>query len=215
MRAPVGWGFKPPSNQVDAPHLHQFASARGCLQPLKCASNRLKIKRLCRVFHSRSNEMRGSSLSTPLTIGIGLAIAFSAAIPRVAFAGQAAETHPAVSSDSQAQFQQTFAQWRDRHGVSGETCLAQPDGAADPGRRWYYHVDAATQRHCWYQKPIGAGPAPAAKTSRAQAADSGHSKKRARAVPITAGERASTLPLTPGERDALFRQFQQWRDQQP
>jgi hypothetical protein len=170
-------------------------------------------------------------------IGIGFVIAFSVAIPRAAFAGQAPEFQTDVSRADQAQIQK-FAQWRDRHGVSGETCLAQPDGTAAPGTRWHYHIDAVTERQCWYQKPVGAAPAVAAaktshvtvaKTSRAQAPDSGHSKKRPRpaerasalpaapaerasALPAAPAERASTLPLTPPERETLFRQFQQWRE---
>jgi hypothetical protein len=176
--------------------------------------------------------MRAAAFSTVLMIDIGFAITFSTAIPRAAFAGQAPEFQTDVSRADQAQFQK-FAQWRDRHGVSGETCLAQPEGAAAPGTRWHYHIDAVTQRQCWYQKPVGAAPAvaagknshvTAAKTSRAQAPDSGRSKRRPRpaerasALPVAPVERASalpaasTLPLTPPERETLFRQFQQWRE---
>ncbi|HEY7298909.1 MAG TPA: hypothetical protein VH684_13460 [Xanthobacteraceae bacterium] len=164
--------------------------------------------------------MRARALSVG-SIGIGFAIVFWAAIPRVSLAGSEANEPPAnFSSSEQAQFQK-FAQWQDRHGALGETCLPQPDGAAVPGTRWHYHVDAATQRHCWYQKPVAAAsgaPVPAAKKSRAQAADSGHSKKRARPaertspVPAASTERASRLPLTPAERETLFRRFQQWRE---
>jgi hypothetical protein len=146
--------------------------------------------------------MRVTAFSTGLTIGIGFAIAFSGAIPRAAAAGPASEPQTDFSRGDQTQFQK-FALWRDRHGVTGETCLSQPEGAAAPGSRWYYHVDAATQRHCWYQKQLGAAPSPAhaAKTSRAQAPDSADSKHRAR-----------SLPLTAAGRETLFRQFQQWRE---
>ncbi len=163
--------------------------------------------------------MRATAFSTALTIGTGSVIAFLATIPPAAFAAKVAEPRTDLSHTDQAQFQK-FAQWWDRHGASGETCLSQPDGAAAPGSRWYYHIDAATQRHCWYQKRLGAAPTPArtAKSSRAQAPDSAHSKKRARAperaspLRVAPAERASTLPLTPPERETLFRQFQQWRE---
>src|SRR6476661_4991106 len=31
-----------------------------------------------------------------------------------------------------------------------ETCLAAPKGVAPQGRHWYYHLDRASQRKCWY-----------------------------------------------------------------
>jgi hypothetical protein len=34
-------------------------------------------------------------------------------------------------------------------GTAGE-CLAGPKGTAPDGRHWYYRIDRATQRHCWY-----------------------------------------------------------------
>jgi hypothetical protein len=164
--------------------------------------------------------MRGAAFPTALTIAVGVAIAISAAIPRAAFARE--EPQSDISIAGRAQFQK-FAQWRDSHGASGETCLSQPGGAAEPGTRWHYHIDAATQRQCWYQKRLGAAPTPAraAKTSRAQAPDSVHSKKRARPAehggpsPVGPAARASTLPLTTPERETLFRRFQQWQAERP
>jgi hypothetical protein len=181
--------------------------------------NLTKIKLLCHVFHSRSNAMRASAFPAALTIGIGLAIAASVAGPPAAFASQSPEPEAAVSSagagSDQGQLQK-FAQWRDRHGAIGDTCLPEPNGAAEPGTRWHYHLDAATQRHCWYQKPVGAAPVaahvPAAKKSHAQAADSPVAKRHPRALPPAAVERASTVPLTAAQRETLFRQFQHWRE---
>jgi hypothetical protein len=31
-----------------------------------------------------------------------------------------------------------------------EDCAAGPKGASPPGQHWYYRVDRATHRHCWY-----------------------------------------------------------------
>jgi hypothetical protein len=32
-------------------------------------------------------------------------------------------------------------------------CLANPSGQAAPGNHWYYHLDRASGRRCWYQRP--------------------------------------------------------------
>ncbi len=36
-------------------------------------------------------------------------------------------------------------------------CLAKPNGAAAPGNHWYYHVDRASGRRCWYQRAGSGG----------------------------------------------------------
>jgi len=35
-------------------------------------------------------------------------------------------------------------------------CLSNPGRTAAPGSRWYYRIDRATQRKCWYLKPSDA-----------------------------------------------------------
>jgi hypothetical protein len=35
-------------------------------------------------------------------------------------------------------------------------CLAKPTTAAAPGNHWYYHVDRASGRQCWHQRPVNA-----------------------------------------------------------
>src|SRR5689334_15237144 len=40
---------------------------------------------------------------------------------------------------------------------AGADCLAKPNAPSTPGNHWYYRVDRASGRHCWYQRPtIGA-----------------------------------------------------------
>jgi hypothetical protein len=34
--------------------------------------------------------------------------------------------------------------------AKGEECRAQPDGSSPAGLHWYYRVDRANNRHCWY-----------------------------------------------------------------
>ena len=33
-------------------------------------------------------------------------------------------------------------------------CLAKPDAQSAPGNHWYYHLDRASGRRCWYQRPV-------------------------------------------------------------
>src|SRR6516162_6975009 len=32
----------------------------------------------------------------------------------------------------------------------GDECRAKPDGSSPAGLHWYYRVDRANNRHCWY-----------------------------------------------------------------
>ena len=34
--------------------------------------------------------------------------------------------------------------------AKGDECRAKPDGTAPAGLHWYYRVDRANNRHCWY-----------------------------------------------------------------
>lgn len=38
-------------------------------------------------------------------------------------------------------------------------CLAAPSGAAPNGQHWYYHLDHASKRKCWYLRALGAAAA--------------------------------------------------------
>src|SRR3954451_16600657 len=39
-----------------------------------------------------------------------------------------------------------------------ETCLTGPKGAAPKGSHWYYRIDHATKRNCWYVRAEGEKP---------------------------------------------------------
>src|SRR5258708_29356183 len=50
------------------------------------------------------------------------------------------------------------------------TCLSGPKGAAPKGSHWYYRIDHATKRNCWYvraegEKPVAAQTSPVSQTS--------------------------------------------------
>jgi hypothetical protein len=51
-----------------------------------------------------------------------------------------------------------------------EACLSGPKGAAPKGSHWYYRVDHATKRNCWYvraegEKPVASQNSPLSQTS--------------------------------------------------
>src|SRR5262245_30382811 len=38
---------------------------------------------------------------------------------------------------------------------AAEACKAGPGGAAPKGMHWYYRINRATSKHCWYLGPVG------------------------------------------------------------
>jgi hypothetical protein len=53
---------------------------------------------------------------------------------------------------------------------AADNCLAGPKGAAPKGSHWYYRIDRATKRNCWYvraagEKPVSSPSASIAKVS--------------------------------------------------
>src|SRR5215813_716822 len=52
-------------------------------------------------------------------------------------AGAVARAEPAAAASSSA----------------GADCLANPSAPSAPGNHWYYRIDRASGRHCWYERP--------------------------------------------------------------
>jgi hypothetical protein len=53
---------------------------------------------------------------------------------------------------------------------AADTCLSGPKGAAPKGSHWYYRIDHATKRNCWYvraegDKPVASQNSPLSQTS--------------------------------------------------
>jgi hypothetical protein len=53
------------------------------------------------------------------------------------------------------------------HGAAhaADNCLSGPKGAAPKGSHWYYRVDHAAKRNCWYVRAEGEKPVPAQNSS--------------------------------------------------
>src|ERR1700747_135683 len=39
--------------------------------------------------------------------------------------------------------------------LHADDCIAAPNSASPPGKHWYYRLDWATKRKCWYVGPVG------------------------------------------------------------
>src|SRR5712671_2469753 len=39
--------------------------------------------------------------------------------------------------------------------AAADECLAKPNGPSPSGSHWYYRVDRANNRHCWYLRGVG------------------------------------------------------------
>jgi hypothetical protein len=94
--------------------------------------------------------------------------------------------------------------------AAGASCLSKPNRTSSAGSHWYYRIDRATHRHCWYLKPIGTKQAgtrsrPAAKQEPAASASA--SSPNANAQPglvswfnsvLDAAKRPYTAPASTG-----------------
>ena len=81
--------------------------------------------------------------------------------------------------------------------AEAEKCLAGPKGTPPQGGHWYYRVERATKRHCWYigdEKEKVARAAPAISSASADSASPASPPKNAAAQRTIADARAE-LPL--------------------
>src|SRR5262245_54944577 len=54
---------------------------------------------------------------------------------------------------------------------SADDCLAEPNSPAPAGQHWYYHMDSAKQRKCWYIRATDQSVQPAAAEVRSDPAN--------------------------------------------
>jgi hypothetical protein len=103
-------------------------------------------------------------------------------------------------------------------------CLTEPNRDAPAGLHWYYHLDHANDRKCWYLHAVATGPAetPAmelqsvhplrrqapAEPQRRQAAPAQELPRRQVAAP------QRPAPRSEADEAALYLEFLRWREQQ-
>jgi hypothetical protein len=78
--------------------------------------------------------------------------------------------------------------------LAADECLAGPNGAAPKGSHWYYRVDRAAKKNCWYVRAEGK-QAPSANSS----APLPLPQAEAPLQPSVANARAEVDPVSPGQ----------------
>jgi hypothetical protein len=73
-------------------------------------------------------------------------------------------------------------------------CLAAPNGAAPSGQHWFYHLDRANNRKCWYLRDIGTA---AAKGSAGPSQQAGNAAPTKPEPSVAAAKSAAALQSVP------------------
>jgi len=85
---------------------------------------------------------------------------------------------------------------------AADDCITESNLVPPKGSRWYYHIDRATNRKCWYIAALASAPA-VPRTARAAV----------RMEPVRAA-RPSKHERSESEQAALFLEFLRWKEQQ-
>ena len=83
-----------------------------------------------------------------------------------------------------------------------DDCITESNLVPPKGSRWYYHIDRATDRKCWYIAALASAPA-APRKARASV----------RAEPVRAA-RPAKHERSESEQAALFLEYLRWKEQQ-
>ena len=101
-------------------------------------------------------------------------------------------------------------------------CVAEPNRDAPPGQHWYYHLDHANDRKCWYLHatvPGGAAEAPAKELQSVHRRQVAPEPQRRQAAPaVELQRRQVAAPQPPAQRSeaeeaALYLEFLRWKEQ--
>ena len=80
-----------------------------------------------------------------------------------------------------------------------DDCLAAPNSPAPPGSHWYYRMDWAKQRKCWYLRAPGQPSQQAAAQVEPEAAPSASVAAPSIATPVAAAPVGAANSATPGD----------------
>jgi hypothetical protein len=81
---------------------------------------------------------------------------------------------------------------------AADTCLSGPKGAAPKGSHWYYRIDHATKRNCWYVRAEGEKPVASQNSPVSQTPPQAETPLQ----PSVANARAEANPLDIGQPNA-------------
>jgi hypothetical protein len=110
--------------------------------------------------------------------------------------------------------------------VVAADCLTEPKGDAPAGQHWYYHLDRAGDRKCWYLHATvpGAPDAPAmelqsVRAQRRQGPSPEPQRRQAAPAPAAELQRQQAAapqrpaPRSEAEEAALYLEFLRWKEQ--
>ena len=90
--------------------------------------------------------------------------------------------------------------------VRADDCLAEPNSPAPAGSHWYYHMDRATQRKCWYLRATAQPVEPAAAQTTSDPASGPANLPPAAPIPVEKPATASAdapISINPADSTAL------------
>ena len=98
--------------------------------------------------------------------------------------------------------------------VSAIECITEPNREPPEGGHWYYRVDRATNRKCWFLAKLTTTPA-AAQTRPTLARLTGARVSPQQREPSTSGQtgQSSMRKLSESEQEVLFLEFLRWKEQ--
>jgi hypothetical protein len=82
---------------------------------------------------------------------------------------------------------------------AADNCLSGPKGAAPKGSHWYYRIDHATKRNCWYVRAEGEKPVASQNSSITQASPPAETPLQ----PSVANARAEAMPVDIGQSNGV------------
>lgn len=83
---------------------------------------------------------------------------------------------------------------------AADNCLSGPKGAAPKGSHWYYRIDHATKRNCWYVRAEGEKPVASQNSSAPQASPPAETSLQ----PSVANARAEASPADIGPSNGVI-----------
>jgi hypothetical protein len=84
-------------------------------------------------------------------------------------------------------------------------CITEPKFDPPEGSHWYYHIDRATDRKCWYLLALAPETAPAT---------AAHSQRTSAPSTLSQTGQRTKPSLSESEQAALYLEFLRWKAQQ-
>jgi hypothetical protein len=96
-----------------------------------------------------------------------------------------------------------------------DNCITESNLVPPKGSRWYYHIDHATNRKCWFLRTVTTAPVTSETQHRLSRLDLASAPLELEKISTTGqtGQRGKHK-LSEAEQAALFLEFLRWKEQQ-